>query len=87
MGREGRSGGVALRTAGHGLAHTAEGLDEAYGIMTREGRHCAPYAHRALGTFPEGTIRFSCGWGNRAEQVVAAVEALGRILAEESDGF
>ena len=86
-GREGRTGVVSIRTPGHGLAQTAARLDEAYGIMTRVGLHCAPYAHRTLGTFPEGTIRFSFGWWNRAEQVEAAVEALGRILAEESDGF
>ncbi|HJK34378.1 MAG TPA: aminotransferase class V-fold PLP-dependent enzyme, partial [Methanocorpusculum sp.] len=78
MGREGRTGVVSIRTPGHGLAQTAARLDEAYGIMTRVGLHCAPYAHRTLGTFPEGTIRFSFGWWNRVEQVEAAVEALGR---------
>lgn len=37
----------------------ANRLDRQYGIWTRSGLHCAPLAHRAMGTFPEGTIRFS----------------------------
>ncbi len=37
----------------------ADQLDRQYGIWTRSGLHCAPLAHRAMGTFPEGTIRFS----------------------------
>ncbi len=34
-------------------------LAERYGIMCRTGLHCAPYAHKTIGTYPEGTIRFS----------------------------
>ena len=30
--------------------------------MTRVGLHCAPNAHRTLGTFPQGTVRFSFGY-------------------------
>ncbi len=37
-------------------------LDSAYGILCRTGLHCAPLAHRALGTFPEGTVRLSPGF-------------------------
>ena len=47
--------------------------------MTRVGLHCAPAAHRTLGTFPEGTVRFSFGWWNTPEQVAAAVGALEEI--------
>src|SRR5262249_31059901 len=32
-------------------------LDQAFDIAVRPGLHCAPYIHRALGTFPEGTVR------------------------------
>lgn len=31
------------------------------GIAVRSGLHCAPYAHRFLGTLPAGTVRFSVG--------------------------
>lgn len=30
-----------------------------FGISVRSGLHCAPTAHRFLGTLPEGTVRFS----------------------------
>ena len=32
------------------------------GIACRVGLHCAPTAHRFLGTFPAGTVRFSVGY-------------------------
>ncbi|MGC2873108.1 aminotransferase class V-fold PLP-dependent enzyme [Ihubacter sp. mB4P-1] len=32
------------------------------GIAVRTGLQCAPFAHRFLGTFPAGTIRFSVGY-------------------------
>ena len=34
-------------------------LYEDYGIETRLGLHCAPLAHRRIGTFPSGTVRIS----------------------------
>lgn len=34
-------------------------LQDKYGILTRSGVHCAPLAHRSIGTLPEGTVRFS----------------------------
>ena len=36
-------------------------LEQEYGVQTRCGLHCAPVAHRALGTFPQGAVRFSVG--------------------------
>ena len=54
-------------------------LDDRFGIMTRVGLHCAPAAHKTLGTFPAGAIRFSFGWSNTAEEVDAALRALEKI--------
>lgn len=51
-------------------------LDEEYGILCRVGLHCAPAAHRTLGTFPRGTVRFAVGCFTTLEQVDAAVEAV-----------
>ena len=34
------------------------------GIEVRTGLHCAPSAHRFLGTFPAGTVRFSVSYFN-----------------------
>jgi len=77
---EGRTGVVSVQTPGGDLAGTAYRLDSEYGIMTRVGLHCAPAAHRTLGTYPEGTIRFSFGWWNTEEETMATVRALEEIL-------
>lgn len=54
-------------------------LDEVFGISVRTGLHCAPAAHRALGTFPEGTIRASVGYFNDHDDVERLVEAVKQI--------
>ena len=57
-----RNAGIFSFTVdGSDPAELAAELDERYGIMTRVGLHCAPAAHRAIGTFPAGTIRASIG--------------------------
>ena len=48
--------------------------------MTRCGLHCAPNAHRTLGTYPQGTVRFSFGYWNTEEEIDYAADAIGRIL-------
>lgn len=52
--------------------------------MTRVGLHCAPLAHKSLGTFPEGTVRFSIGPFNTEEEIDTAIEAI-RKYAQESN--
>ena len=61
-------------------ASIAYELESAYHIMTRVGLHCAPRAHQTLGTYPEGTVRFSFGYTNTHEDVESALSALHRIL-------
>ncbi len=54
-------------------------LDDEYGILCRVGLHCAPGAHRRIGTFPGGTVRFAVGpftTGEEVERAIAAVRAL-----------
>lgn len=72
----GRSGVVSLQTRRHDMAEIAAQLDETYHIQTRVGLHCAPNAHRTLGSFPDGSIRFSFGLFNTEADVDAALEAL-----------
>lgn len=57
-------------------AEMAYELETRYGILTRCGLHCAPSAHKALGTFPQGTVRFSLGWASTEADVDAALAAL-----------
>jgi cysteine desulfurase/selenocysteine lyase len=58
-------------------------LDEEYGILCRVGLHCAPAAHKTMGTFPAGTVRFGLGAFNTLEEVEAAVTAV-ESLAQEA---
>lgn len=74
-----RTGVVSIQTLQRELAETAFELDSIYGIMTRVGLHCAPSAHKTLGTFPTGTIRFSFGWWNTPGEVEQAVRALEKL--------
>jgi selenocysteine lyase/cysteine desulfurase len=54
-------------------------LDEVYDIQVRAGLHCAPQAHRSLGTLDQGTVRFSIGHFNTVEQIDAALQAVEEI--------
>lgn len=76
---EDRTGVVSVQTMVTELSQAAFLLDEQWGIQTRVGLHCAPSAHKTLGTFPEGTVRFSFGWFNTNADVDAALEALREV--------
>jgi len=76
---ENRAAVVSLQTKGMDAAMLAYRLDSEYKIMTRVGMHCAPNAHKALGTFPEGTIRFSFGYENTEEEVEYVIEAIRKL--------
>ena len=55
-------------------------LDEDYGILTRVGLHCAPAAHRTIGTFPEGTVRLAPGVSTTAADIKKTVQALDKVV-------
>ena len=61
-------------------ASIAYELESTYHIMTRVGLHCAPRAHQTLGTYPEGTVRFSFGYANTLKDVESALSALNTIV-------
>lgn len=56
-------------------------LDRTYGVAVRSGLHCAPWAHRTLGTIATGALRFGVGHGNTDEDVDIALEAVAEVLA------
>ena len=76
-----RVGVVSISTDITDIAELAFILADKYAIATRVGLHCAPNAHKTLGTYPTGTLRFSFGWNNTAEEVNVALQALKEVLA------
>jgi cysteine desulfurase family protein len=54
-------------------------LDDEYEIMCRVGLHCAPAAHKTLGTFPTGTVRFGLSAFSTHDEVGTALRAVRRI--------
>lgn len=57
-----RTATFSVRLRGLDPGEVAARLEREFVILTRSGLHCAPWAHRALGTSPTGTVRFS--WGS-----------------------
>ncbi len=57
-------------------------LDQAFDIKVRIGLHCAPAAHKTLGTYPSGTIRLSPGCFNTIEEIEVTLQALERVAAK-----
>jgi selenocysteine lyase/cysteine desulfurase len=82
----GGCGGRALPTAFESVHPHEAGtmLKDRNEIAVRVGLHCAPLAHQALGSFPDGTVRFSLGYFNTREDVEAATEAI-RTIAERGE--
>lgn len=56
-------------------------LDRRHGIAVRSGLHCAPWAHRTLGTLETGAVRFGVGYGTTETDVDAAVAAVADVLS------
>lgn len=76
QGMDNRVGVISLDFVHGDNAQCADVLEQNYGILTRCGLHCAPSAHKTLGTFPHGTVRFSLGYANTPEDVDVALEAV-----------
>jgi cysteine desulfurase family protein len=74
-----QTGTVSFNVEGLEPSEVGLVLDEEYGVLCRVGLHCAPAAHRTLGTFPRGTVRFAVGCFTTLEEVDAAVEAVRAI--------
>ncbi len=56
-------------------------LDSSFDIAIRPGLHCSPYAHQAIGTFPDGTLRVSPGPFNTEADIDLFLNALAEITA------
>jgi cysteine desulfurase family protein len=78
---QGRVGIFSFNLEGFSSSELASLLDEKYGICVRSGLHCAPLAHRSIGTLDRGTVRASLSYMNTAEDVEALLHALAEIEA------
>jgi len=74
-----RVGLLSLVIDGLAAVDAAAILDESFGIAVRAGLHCAPYVHRSLGTFLDGTIRISPGWITAEAEIDLLIAALREI--------
>jgi cysteine desulfurase / selenocysteine lyase len=74
-----RVGTVSFRSTALPAAELGGILDQAFDIAVRPGLHCAPYIHRSLGTFPEGTVRVSPGPFTTEEDINSLAAALAEV--------
>ena len=72
-------GVIALDFTGLDNAEAAFALERDFGVITRCGLHCAPNAHKVLGTYPQGAVRFSFGFQTTPADVDAAVAAVATV--------
>ncbi|MDP6042861.1 MAG: aminotransferase class V-fold PLP-dependent enzyme [Dehalococcoidales bacterium] len=54
-------------------------LDQAFDTKVRAGLHCAPAAHKTIGTFPRGTVRLSPGYFNTTKEIDVTIKAIEKI--------
>jgi cysteine desulfurase / selenocysteine lyase len=77
------SPGVAsFKIEGFTVSEITHKLSDRFNIMSRQGLHCSPAAHQRIGTFPEGTVRFSFSVFSTKAEIDYAIEALKQICRE-----
>ncbi len=72
-------GAVSFNLALRDPAEVGFLLDRDYGIICRTGLHCAPDAHRTIGTYPRGTVRVSPGYFTTAEEIDSLLTAVSAL--------
>lgn len=77
---EHQGGVLSFNLEGRDPAEIGFLLDDEYGVCVRTGLHCAPDAHRSIGTLPSGTIRVSPGLFNTEKDIDALLAALEEII-------
>jgi len=55
-------------------------LDDEFGVLCRVGLHCAPAAHKTVGSFPEGTVRLAPGVFTTMDDVQKAIQAISEVV-------
>ncbi|NLN49527.1 MAG: aminotransferase class V-fold PLP-dependent enzyme [Clostridiales bacterium] len=76
---ENRTGVISVDFTNDDNGIVAHSLSKDYGISTRSGLHCAPSAHKTLGTFPRGTVRFSLSCFNTPEEIEYTIDCINKL--------
>lgn len=82
---EQRAAVVSITVRGLSVARLADWLDRAHHIAVRSGLLCAPGTHRALGTFPDGTLRISPGYFTRPASIDTCLQAIREAIKQEQE--
>jgi len=78
---ERHGGALSFNLEGMDPAECCFLLDQEYGICSRAGLQCAPDAHKTIGTFPRGTVRFSPGHFTTPEEIDQSIAAVAALAA------
>ena len=81
-----RASVVSFNVEGVDPGAVGDRLDSDFDIAARVGLHCAPDAHKAIGTFPRGAVRLSPGYFNTESEMDVAVEAVREIAKGRDTG-
>lgn len=73
---------VSMNIGDVGSSEISYILDQTFDIATRSGLHCAPVAHKTIGTLEQGTVRFSFGYFNTENQIATALDAIEQITKD-----
>jgi cysteine desulfurase family protein len=79
-----RTAVISLDFLGKDNAKISYLLDKNYGIMTRCGLHCAPSAHKTVGTYPEGTVRFGLSHFHSESDIIYTINSIKNVLKNYS---
>jgi cysteine desulfurase / selenocysteine lyase len=71
---------ISFTVTGKRVSEIGLKLDEEYGILSRVGLHCAPAAHKTMGTFPEGTVRLAPGVLTKLSDIQEAIKAISKVV-------
>ena len=73
---------VSLNIKDYDSSEIAYILDEQYDIMVRSGLHCAPLAHKTIGTLDQGAVRVSFSPFNTVEEIEYGIRSIKEIAKE-----
>ncbi|TCO78034.1 aminotransferase class V-fold PLP-dependent enzyme [Marinisporobacter balticus] len=73
---------IAINIGDEDSSEVSYVLDKVFNIAVRAGLHCAPIAHKTIGTFEQGVVRFSLGYFTTKDDIEKAVDALKKICDE-----